>query len=237
MGAIALPTDPAKVEELFLLALRRWRAYSGPRPAEERIVAIAAVLRQAKKGDYDASRQAGQEMSDFEAMVIEKWRGLRGYDTAAMQRRFLALVGTVDARLLRREDFVEVPWHFPTVDEGTGRGPERICPYANSVRGCPHRLMDRHGHHLDRELEENEELRCFARLREWLDAAAKQQRCKLGLHRPITADQARPFQTFFDRPACGGFRTYVAARMHFLVEKVLTRNLLRFHDAQQRFAA
>lgn len=80
--------------------------------------------------------------------------------------------------------------------------------------------MDKYGHNLEQELDTNESLSEFAALKTWLDEAVAQQRCALGLHTPISAEQGAKFSTFFARPECGGFRQHTSAKIHNMVKKV-----------------
>lgn len=131
------------------------------------------------------------------------------------KRRFLSLLREVDPRLLQIKAYHFVPWGFPTSAKG-----ECICLYSNAKKGCPRPLIDKYGNRLEHELENNAGLSDLARLREWLDEAASQQRCSLGLHVPISKDMGAKFAKFFARPECGGFQPYTPKEFHEIVKKV-----------------
>lgn len=83
--------------------------------------------------------------------------------------------------------------------------------------------MDKYGHNLEHELDTNESLSDFVKLRKWLDEVAPHQRCSLGLHTPITPHMGSRFATFFARPECGGFQPYTSTGLHKMVKKVCVR--------------
>lgn len=151
----------------------------------------------------------------FDKTVLRMWRGYRGTPALTAKRRFLALLRDVDPRLLQIKAFQFSPWGFPTTPNG-----ERICPYSNSKKGCPRPIMDKYGHNLEHELDNNESLAEFANLKKWLDGVGAQQRCALGLHTPISAEMGAKFSTFFARPECGGFQHYAPKKIHNMVKKV-----------------
>lgn len=96
--------------------------------------------------------------------------------------------------------------------------------------------MDKYGHNIEHELDHNEALADVTKLRTWLDQAAAQQRCSLGLHTSITKSMGTKFCTFFARPECGGFKPCTSTGLHKMVKKVLQcqgvtiRSGLRFMD-------
>lgn len=172
---------------------------------------INAVHKQATLGNCRDTEWS----TPFEKTVLAMWRSYKDTPALTAKRRFLALLRDVDPRLLQVKAYQFTPWGFPT----TGKG-ERICPYSNAKKGCPRPLMDRYGHNLEHELDHNESLADFFKLRKWLDDVATQQRCALGLHTSITAHMGTRFATFFDRPECGGFQPYTSTGLHKLVKKV-----------------
>lgn len=173
---------------------------------------INAVHKQATLGDCTDTEWS----TPFEKTVLKIWRSYKGTPALTAKRRFLALLRNIDARLLQIKAYHITPWGFPT----TGKG-ERICPYSNTKKGCPRPLMDKYGHILEHELDNNESLADFVNLKKWLDEVAAQQRCALGLHTSITEHMGARFATFFARPECGGFLPYTSTGLHKMVKKVL----------------
>ncbi|CAM9288009.1 unnamed protein product, partial [Chrysoparadoxa australica] len=110
-----------------------------------------------------------------------------------------------------------------------------ICPYSNTVKGCPRPLVDKHGKFLEHEMAHNDQLTDYTKLKKWMDEATAQQRCTFGLHQPITAIQARPFKTFWARPECGGFSPFEPKGLHRLVKSVLTKEFLLMLEMQAIF--
>lgn len=172
---------------------------------------INAVYKQATLGD---SKDTKWE-TPFQQRVTKIWCTYKGTPQLMAKRRFLTLLRDVDPSLLQIKDYHFVPWGFPTSAKGV-----RICPYSNTKKGCSRPLIDKCGNHLENELENNERLSDLARLQEWLDEAASQQRCSLGLHVPISKDMGAKFADFFARPECGGFQPYMPKMFHEIVKKV-----------------
>lgn len=153
--------------------------------------------------------------SPFEKSVINIWRSYKDTPQLMAKRRFIALLRDVDVRLLRVKAYQTIPWGFPKTPKG-----DQICPYSNAKKGCPRPLMDKYGHNLEHELDNNESLSDFEKLKKWLDEVAPQQTCSLGLHTSITAHVGSRFATFFGRPECGGFQPYKPAGHHKMIKKV-----------------
>lgn len=145
------------------------------------------------------------------------WRGYKGTPKLMAKRRFIALLKGVDNRLLQIKAYQSKPWGFPTTPKA-----DQICPYSNSKKGCPRPLMDKWGHNLEHELNHNDCLSNYVKLKEWLNEVAPQQRCSLGLHTPIAAHMGSRFASFFARPECGGFQPYTPTGLHKMVKKVCT---------------
>lgn len=172
---------------------------------------INAVHKQATLGDCTEADWS----TPFEKTVLRMWRSYKGTPALTAKRRFLGLLRDVDPRLLHVKAYHFSPWGFPTTPKG-----ERICPYSNSRKGCPRPIMDKYGHNLEHELENNESLAEFVNLKKWLDEVGAQQRCALGLHARISAQMGAKFSTFFSRPECGGFQQYAPKTIHNMVKKV-----------------
>lgn len=164
----------------------------------------------------------------FEKTVLRMWRGYKGTQALTAKRRFLALLRDVDPRLLQVKAYQFSPWGFPTTSRG-----ERICPYSNSKKGCPRPIMDKYGHNLEHEIDNNDSLAEFANLKKWLDEVGAQQRCALGLHTPVSAEMGANFSTFFARPECGGFQQYAPKTIHKMVKKVGTQASVGAKDNQK----
>ncbi|CAN0071018.1 unnamed protein product [Ectocarpus sp. 4 AP-2014] len=219
-----LPTDPKHLDAMFVFATNNWRTHHGEKPTGNKLARINAIHKQATSGDCTDTEWS----TPFERTVLRMWHSYRGTPAIMAKRRFLALLMDVDPRLLEIKAYQFSPWGFPTTAKG-----ERICPYSNTKKGCPRPLMDKYGHNLEQELDTNESLSEFATLKTWLDEVVAQQRCALGLHTPISAEQGSKFSTFFARPECGGFRQHTSAKIHNMVNKVLTKQFLALLDMQK----
>lgn len=174
---------------------------------------INAVHKQATLGD--CPDDAREWSTPFEKSVLSAWRSYKGTPTLTAKRRFLALLRDIDVRLLQVKAYQNAPWGFPTTSKG-----EQICPYSNAKKGCPRPLIDKYGRSLEHEIDHNESLTDFVKLKKWLDEVATQQRCSLGLHTSITAYMGARFATFFGRPECGGFHPHSSTGLHKIVKKV-----------------
>jgi hypothetical protein len=152
-----LPQDQEQLTALYETTSTAWRKWAGPKPVGPQLAKINATIRQISRGDCPADVRSHTE---FERQVNEIWHAYTGMPRNVAMRWFLVLVRRVEPSLLQAKYSMSIPWGFPK-DKATGIV---ICPYSNSVRGCPHPLIDFLGRSLERELQTNEDLADFVKL-------------------------------------------------------------------------
>jgi hypothetical protein len=152
-----LPQDQEQLTALYETTSTAWRKWAGPKPVGPQLAKINATIRQISRGDCPADLRSNTE---FERLVNEIWHAYTGMPRDVAMRRFLVLVRHVEPTLLQAKYSMSIPWGFPK-DKATGIV---ICPYSNSVRGCPHPLIDFLGRSVERELQTNDDLADFVKL-------------------------------------------------------------------------
>jgi len=216
--------DPLALDAYFEICVRNWKEYGGKKPRDF-VAKLHGVLLQAIRGDYvilvDEETKDGKPKKLTPAK--EEWRRLKGTDKSTAKRRFITLLRSLDDKLL---DITEKPKHFTLKnDEGVV-----VCPWSNTVRGCPLQLLDKQGQPLDDLID-----RCMDNMldpvffRRWI-TENERHHCCLGVHQPIIHVIARPYLYWFNMKICGGFKPYDFKAYHRLLRRILDRQSRRFQD-------
>ena len=215
--------DPLALDAFFEICVRNWKEYGGKRPPAF-IAKLHGVLLQATQGDYVIRLDDGGEGGPTKlSPAKEEWRRLRGTDASTAKRRFITMLRGLDDKLL---DIRAKPVNF-TLSNDDG---DVVCPWANTVRGCPLALLDKEGCQLEASID-----RILDRLldpvvfRRWI-AINEKHHCTLGAHSPLLHVNARPYLYWFNQKVCGGFKPYDYSAYQRVLRRILDRQAKRFQD-------
>src|SRR5690349_3197194 len=75
------------------------------------------------------------------------------------------------------------------------------------------------------------------RVQALMQDAVQQQRCTVGLHRAITAGQAKPFAAFYAGPECCGFKPFKSNTISRLIKQSLARQFSQLEELQDAYKA
>jgi ankyrin repeat protein len=210
-----IPANGLLLDNLFFFAQENWRHWKGEKPKGDALCRIHAILRQAVQGDCPPGVET-KFSSLFEKDVIQLWCKYRGTLPETAKRRFLTLLRALDPSLLVPVAYTFIPDKFPAAEDSGCT----ICPFSNSVGGCPRPLLDGNGLPLKTSLES-----CTtpASVRAWVETTVKMQQCSLGRHSCTPHGTAAAFKSFFSRPECKGYRQFKPEAVQHLLKKLLAQ--------------
>ena len=196
--------DDNALEAYFQSCVLNWKFYGGAKSGEN-IVSTFALHEQATTGDYKGAVPTEEHFTHkYDFLKKKEWYRIRGMPKTVAKRRYITMLGEIDPNLLRIKQDDTPPFGFP-LSPDAGRV---ICAKCNTKNGCSRSLTDQHKTVLQKQLLEMEDLHKDTQLMQWYQNALKFQQCTLGIHQPITLEQAKSFMTWFERYENGGFRPY-----------------------------
>lgn len=213
--------NPTTLEAFFEVCVRNWKEWGGKRPAAV-VAQINGTYLQATQGDYvDESHKSVEHAQRDEMPSYQEWKRIKGMPRETAKRRLITLLRSIDARLLNVR--AQPVGYLLQTREG-----RPICPWANSVRGCPMPLLDTDGTPLPQVIDRDiETLKTEAGFRRWI-AAHEEHACYLGIHVPLLSLAVRPYLTWFNQKIVGGFKPYDFTGYRQLVKSAVDKQAAHY---------
>ncbi|KAG5178375.1 ankyrin repeat-containing domain protein [Tribonema minus] len=73
------------------------------------------------------------------------------------------------------------------------------------------------------------------KMKAWVQQVMEQMRCKLGVHKPLTPHQVRPFTSFYGGPECGGYKAFTPTAVVKMLKSFLSRQFAVLVSMQEAF--
>lgn len=188
--------DDRALEAYFQACVLNWKMYEGKK-LENDVACIFALYTQVTEGDYTGDAPIEDQCKNkYDYLKKKECYRIRGMPKIVAKRRYITRLGEIDPDLLRVKQDDTPPIGFPLSTEVANHV---ICAKCNTKAGCPRTLTDIHKTILQRQILEVDSLHKDTELVQWYQNALKTQQCYLGVHQSISAEQAKPFMTWFNR--------------------------------------
>ena len=177
--------DPVKMEIKFACAVLNWKGHL-PKLKKD-VVKVHAFYKQATVGDAPP-----KEDMPFDANGREKWEEwdrYRGTDKPTAKRRYITYLRQISEGLVFVAVNEKPPHGFPRT-----RNKEPICARCNSKAGCLRELIDENGKAIKQQILGNNvdpSIFEYDNLKAWFEKYENMQKCKWGLHLPLSEAQVR----------------------------------------------
>jgi ankyrin repeat protein/acyl-CoA-binding protein len=205
--------DPKVLKEYFGACIGNWKAYKGERKAED-VLRLHGIYRQATQGDCNETEPTVRKGAHYQKWL--EWFRLKGTTQEVAMRRFITFLAEVNPILIDVMPAEKPPPGFPMDNKG-----QQICAKCNTRVGCQRPLLNQYNIELRQELFENDHLHDKENLRAWVSNAMVNQRCVFGVHKSVAKADIKPFQKWFDRSENGGYDSYNAASVVFIVRELV----------------
>ena len=203
--------DPIKMEIKFACSHLNWKAHL-PKLKDD-VLKIYAFYRQATLGD--APPEEDRPLDQLGKDKWDLWNKYRGTPKDVAKRRYITYMRNIDPKLVHVSLNERPPFGFPRTDRDVA-----ICARCNSVAGCLRDLLDDKNQSLKSQLMSDAtstNLYEYENLKAWFESAQHTQRCKWGMHHPVTEGQARPYKEWYNRPDVMGFKPFKKASRTYII--------------------
>ena len=235
--------DRIILDQIFEVTVQKWRGQKPTSYDQKSVFFVQALYRQATIGDAPPSCSKDEQRVQHRwADLWKHWNKLRGTPSDVAKRRYISYLQSLD------DCFCIQSSSSSTVTKVRDSGPVDfcrdtttklpICAWCNTVTGCCETLLEENGKYtLQEDLNSHPELLGdITMFQHWYEKYEKHQRCRFGLHLPISRVEANLYTYWFAKDHIKGFKPYNSEEsMVSTLRWVMNKQFQILFDLQQHF--